>query len=224
MNFNSYGVEGIIKTTDSNGKPLLKYNSKNSSLVNGNIEVKIFDSVVVQIRVEGTQKQQVNFTLVKPVIPGLSVKPLETSSISHSEGEVAIISKESVEEDYKRETEKKEVDQSLKKRKIEDGEDIKMEESSKSNENDNEGEEGDEMEEDENKNNSGKPMNPKNTAKIQKKKEKLKEKKLKKKQKKESSWEEKEKEKESSPFLWNKFDINSRIQIWLIYSKLYSFT
>lgn len=185
MNFNSYGVEGIIKTTDSNGKPLLKYNPKNSSLVNGNIEVKIFDSVVVQIRVEGTQKQQVNFTLVKPIIPGLSVKPLETSSISHSEGEVAIISKESVEEDYKRETEKKEVDQSLKKRKIEDGEDIKMEENSKSNENDNEGE-GDEMEEDEN-NNNDKPMNPKNTAKTQKKKEKLKEKKLKKKQKKESS-------------------------------------
>jgi len=76
-----YGVEGIVTTAEPGKPAFFKHNIANNTLENEATKttIRIFDTVIIQIKVENsnTQKQQVKFHLVKPIIPEMSVKPLE---------------------------------------------------------------------------------------------------------------------------------------------------
>lgn len=82
-----YGVEGFITVGEPGEVPHLRLQTADNSLVSadGRTTLRIFDPVVVQIRVEGggTQRQQVKFSLVRPAVSGLSMAPLSEEELRH---------------------------------------------------------------------------------------------------------------------------------------------
>lgn len=74
-----YGVESIVYTTSGKtaASPFV-YNDEDKSLVAGDIKLKTFDSVKVQISVEGDEhgmRQTMKMQLVEPFVEGVSVVP-----------------------------------------------------------------------------------------------------------------------------------------------------
>lgn len=77
-----YGIETIVYTSLSvDGPSPFNYDEEAKSLVAGDIVLKTFDSVKVEITVEGDadgMRQKMNMKLVEPFVEGVSVIPSET--------------------------------------------------------------------------------------------------------------------------------------------------
>lgn len=74
-----YGVETIVYTSKEAGGPSpFTYNDEEKSLVAGDVKLKTFDTVKVEITVEGDEqgmRQKMNMKLVEPFVEGVSVIP-----------------------------------------------------------------------------------------------------------------------------------------------------
>ncbi|KAI9331135.1 exosome complex exonuclease RRP44, partial [Pilaira anomala] len=85
-----YGVESIVYTTSGKtaASPFV-YDDEDKSLVAGDIKLKTFDSVKVQISVEGDEhgmRQTMKMQLVEPFVEGVSVVPaLKKRSVEEQE-------------------------------------------------------------------------------------------------------------------------------------------
>ncbi|CEP19826.1 hypothetical protein [Parasitella parasitica] len=78
-----YGIETIVYTSSSaDGPSPFNYDEEAKSLVAGDVILKTFDSVKVEITVEGDadgMRQKMNMRLVDPFVEGVSVKPSSKS-------------------------------------------------------------------------------------------------------------------------------------------------
>ncbi|KAI7900875.1 uncharacterized protein BX663DRAFT_515563 [Cokeromyces recurvatus] len=79
-----YGLESIVYVTDNNNKssPFV-YDEEAKSLVAGDIMLKTFDTVKIEITVEGDidgMRQKMNMKLVEPYVEGISVKSTPTTT------------------------------------------------------------------------------------------------------------------------------------------------
>lgn len=74
-----YGIETIVYTSKEAGGPSpFTYDDEAKSLVAGDVTLKTFDTVKVEITVEGDEhgmRQKMNMKLVEPFVEGVSVKP-----------------------------------------------------------------------------------------------------------------------------------------------------
>jgi exosome complex exonuclease DIS3/RRP44 len=74
-----YGIETIVYTSKEAGGPSpFTYDDEAKSLVAGDITLKTFDTVKVEITVEGDEhgmRQKMNMKLVEPFVEGVSVVP-----------------------------------------------------------------------------------------------------------------------------------------------------
>jgi exosome complex exonuclease DIS3/RRP44 len=77
-----YGIETIVYTSlAADGPSPFNYDEEAKSLVAGDIVLKTFDSVKVEITVEGDadgMRQKMNMKLVEPFVEGISVIPSGT--------------------------------------------------------------------------------------------------------------------------------------------------
>ncbi|KAI8970424.1 exosome complex exonuclease RRP44-like protein [Mycotypha africana] len=73
-----YGIETVVYTAKTGSNSPLVYNEEDCSLVAGDVVIKTFDAVKVEITVEGDEqgmRQKMNMRLVEPYIEGVSTKP-----------------------------------------------------------------------------------------------------------------------------------------------------
>ncbi|CAO3623431.1 unnamed protein product [Mucor hiemalis] len=79
-----YGIETIVYTSKEAGGPSpFTYNDEEKSLVAGDVKLKTFDTVKVEITVEGDEqgmRQKMNMKLVEPFVEGVSVIPSKKRS------------------------------------------------------------------------------------------------------------------------------------------------
>ena len=74
-----YGIESIVYTSKEQGGPTpFVFDDESGRLVAGDVTLKTFDSVKVEITVEGDvegMRQKMNMKLVEPFVEGVSVVP-----------------------------------------------------------------------------------------------------------------------------------------------------
>ncbi|XP_055345726.1 exosome complex exonuclease RRP44-like [Paramacrobiotus metropolitanus] len=72
-----YGMEGTVMLTDKSGNVQFRYNAEGPSVTIGNVTLRTFDRVIVQISVDQSSLQHHRLVtkLVEPMIPGFSVPP-----------------------------------------------------------------------------------------------------------------------------------------------------
>lgn len=79
-----YGIETIVYTSATvDGPSPFTYDEEAKSLVAGDVALKTFDSVKVEITVEGDaegMRQKMNMKLVEPFVEGVSVIPTTTTA------------------------------------------------------------------------------------------------------------------------------------------------
>lgn len=84
-----YGIESIVYTSEKAGGPSpFTYDDDDKSLVAGDIKLKTFDSVKVEITVEGDEhgmRQKMNMNLVEPFVEGISVVPTVKKRVMEEE-------------------------------------------------------------------------------------------------------------------------------------------
>lgn len=84
-----YGLESIVYTAKEAGGPSpFEYDDEAKSLVAGNVTLKTFDTVKVEISVEGDEqgmRQKMNMRLVEPFVEGVSVAPSSKRSLEEEE-------------------------------------------------------------------------------------------------------------------------------------------
>lgn len=92
-----YGIETIVYTSATvDGPSPFTYDEEAKSLVAGDVVLKTFDSVKVEIRVEGDaegMRQKMNMKLVEPFVEGVSVIPTTTNSSTKRSNEDAVETK-----------------------------------------------------------------------------------------------------------------------------------
>eukprot|EP00039_Didymoeca_costata_P030881 m.31903 g.31903 ORF g.31903 m.31903 type:complete len:951 (-) comp8358_c0_seq3:35-2887(-) len=88
-----YGIEGPVyleqKATES--KKPIAYNEKNNSVSVGSVSFRVFDKLIVQVRVEEfLQNAKIRLALVSPHVEGISVPPKQPESESLSAGKAEL--------------------------------------------------------------------------------------------------------------------------------------
>ena len=82
FNFYRFGIESIVYTSKGPDEPsVFTYDEEKNALIAGDVTIKMFDTVKVEIKVEGDEtgmRQKMRMSLVYPQVPGL--EPSDQSS------------------------------------------------------------------------------------------------------------------------------------------------